>query len=228
MTQSAIQLVCLDLGGVMIRICGGWEEACSLAAVSLPSGGGSRQEITRGLAPIVRSHESGRTDEQTFLQQASRVVGLLPDQVTAVSAAWLKGPYPGARPRRPAHARPRPAHRLPLEHQRPPLAHHDHARAHYLGLDKLTWRFASFEIGSMKPDPGIYEYVERVAAKEGIARSSIAFFDDNEANIAAAAAHDWHAVRIDPQGDPPRQDYRSAAARARQCLRMCSMVVDQP
>ena len=79
----------------------------------------------------------------------------------------------------------------------------------YLGLERLTYRFASHLIGAAKPDPAIYAHVESIT---GAAPSGILFFDDDPACIAGARARGWTAIQITPASDPARQ-VRTALAR---------------
>lgn len=54
----------------------------------------------------------------------------------------------------------------------------------------------SYEHGSMKPDPALYEVVERVTGRRGPA---LLYLDDRPENIEAGAARGWHAVmHVDP------------------------------
>ena len=55
--------------------------------------------------------------------------------------------------------------------------------------------FYSHAVGMAKPSPAIYEHV---LAEAGLKASGTAFFDDNAANIAAAAALGIEAVHVQP------------------------------
>ena len=50
----------------------------------------------------------------------------------------------------------------------------------------------SFEVGSMKPDHGIYEAAERAA---GVPPNQILFLDDKDENVAAAITRQWNAAQ---------------------------------
>ena len=62
---------------------------------------------------------------------------------------------------------------------------------------QLTERFrrvvTSFEAGAMKPDAAIYAYAERAFGRTG---KTLVFFDDLEANVAAAQRAGWTAHRF--------------------------------
>ncbi len=70
--------------------------------------------------------------------------------------------------------------------------HWQHVVHHY-GLDRLGHgALPSFLAGVMKPDPQIYAQAE---ARFGLEPRATVFIDDLEANVAAARARGWHAVR---------------------------------
>src|SRR3954453_5202548 len=87
---NTIQLVCLDLGGVLVRVCGDWQEACRAAQLQLPPRVLS-PELLAALPETGRQHESGRIDEAAFEREAARLTGLSPRQIADAAAAWLKG-----------------------------------------------------------------------------------------------------------------------------------------
>jgi len=63
-------------------------------------------------------------------------------------------------------------------------------------LEELFERvFYSYEVRMAKPSPDIYRYV---LAEANIVASETAFFDDNEANIRAAAALGIRAIHVQP------------------------------
>jgi HAD superfamily hydrolase (TIGR01509 family) len=165
--------------------------------------------VARHVAPIGRAYETGTIDDAEFDRRAAAALGLSVEQVAGAVDAWLKGPYPGARDLIRRLGRCESIHSACLTN-----TNRRHWRAmtqlgaHELGLEELTWRFTSFDAGQMKPDAGMYAYAERIAAVAGVTPGSILFFDDNPANVAAAASRGWHAEQIDPDGDPPEQVLR--------------------
>src|SRR3954467_13148782 len=90
-----IQLVCLDLGGVLIRVCRDWREACEAAKLELPRPIFDPEMVGR-LAEINRRHESGRIDDAAFDRQAAELTGVTEQQIAAAAAGWLRPVYPGA------------------------------------------------------------------------------------------------------------------------------------
>jgi epoxide hydrolase-like predicted phosphatase len=61
------------------------------------------------------------------------------------------------------------------------------------GFEEMTDDIVySHEVGLAKPDPAIYELTR---SRLGVGTDEIAFLDDVEANVVAARAAGWHAVR---------------------------------
>lgn len=205
-----IRLVCLDLGGVLVRICSGWEEACRLTKLNLPPALND-PAVVKQVAQISRLHETGRIDDAGFDQQVATITGLTPAQVAAAAEAWLTGRYSGA------------VELVEWLAGHPTLKSaclsNTNARHWWrmtespelgLPLKELTWQFVSFKIGFMKPSPEIHRHVEQVS---GLAPSQILFFDDNPANVAAAQACGWQAEVIDPSGDDSPEQVRRSLKR---------------
>jgi putative hydrolase of the HAD superfamily len=89
----------------------------------------------------------------------------------------------------------------------------DPAEEAHFPLHRLTHRFASHLVRARKPDPAIYEHVER---ETGIAPPAIVFFDDVVENIEAAIKRGWKARRVDPKSENPIPMIRSELC----CLRV--------
>jgi HAD superfamily hydrolase (TIGR01509 family) len=71
-----------------------------------------------------------------------------------------------------------------------PLAER-HIRARFPFFSNFDGYVLSCEEGAMKPDPKIYEVVERKTGRRGAA---ILYLDDREENVAAGLARGWRAV----------------------------------
>ena len=202
-----VQLVCFDLGRVLIHICDDWMQACDLAGVRLPAP--ADPAVFDRVLEIGRQYEIGSIDTHQFDQQVAHVIGLTPRQVEAIGAAWLRGPYPR------------------VERLIEQLADHGIKTAclsntnerhwqqmttpgnsNFLPLDRLTYRFASHRIGRAKPDADIYRHVEQATDLVG---EAILFFDDTLENVTAAHHRAWRARRIEPNGDPVAQMIRHLA-----------------
>lgn len=197
MAGLPIQLVCFDLGGVLVKICGDWAEACRLAGVSKPTTMSDAQTVQH-VDAINTRYETGQIDDASFERQVAEATGLTPQVVATLCGVWLKGPYPGAEAL---------LDRLESTGVRTACLSNTNAR-HWrimngetspaLPLERLHYRFASHRIGVMKPQPQAYEHVERTS---GTDPESILFFDDSTENCHAARQCGWQAEQIDPQGD---------------------------
>ncbi|MGI9389090.1 MAG: HAD family hydrolase [Boseongicola sp.] len=74
----------------------------------------------------------------------------------------------------------------------------DWAKTHYSVLTEFDLEFISGELGLVKPDPAIYDHVER---HSGVSPDRLIFTDDSPANIAAAAKRGWKTHLFDgPKG----------------------------
>jgi putative hydrolase of the HAD superfamily len=204
--MSRVELVCFDLGRVLIRIADNWKHACEMAGIPVPTGEVDKNAI---MDAVIR-HETGRLDDASFYREAGPILGLTTEHTQAMSAAYLIEPYPGV------------AELLTeLKSAGVKTACLSNTNAghwammcdadHHCGLpfDQLDWRFASQEIGARKPDQAIYEHVEKVT---GYAGGSIAFFDDLPINIDAAVSRGWQGFVIAHDGDPISQARRHLIA----------------
>jgi glucose-1-phosphatase len=152
---------------------------------------------------LVCASETGKLDQAAFCERASRLFDADPRHVAASSDAYLLGAFPGAVELL--------DELMGSGYETACLsntnANHwsimlDPSSPSALPLDRLTYRFASQEIGLRKPDEAIYVHVERVSGKRG---NQIVFFDDLEANVAAAQRRGWRAHQIRIDADPIEQ-----------------------
>lgn len=202
MSRSRVQLVCFDLGEVLIRLVGGWADACAAVGVDWPHG--ELDEAVRGqIRELVRRHETGVMDFERFTDALSKHVELPVEQVQRAICAWLSEPYPGV---------PELLESLAAAPVRTACLSNTNARhwsqmttpgsPNHLPLDRLDYRFASHLIGHYKPDAAIYAHVEEAT---GLPGGAIVFFDNAPENVAAARERGWRAHRIDPAGDTVAQ-----------------------
>jgi len=197
-----IDLVCFDLGRVLIRICDGWQHACAVAGVPIQA-----RELdlyaAGALHDIVVRSEIGQIDLEQFAQAASGILGLPAAQVCALSNAYLLGAYPGAvellEDLSVGGVKTACLSNTNVNHWRIIC---DPSAVGYFPLDRLNWRFASHLVGARKPQHEIYEHVER---ETGVTPGRILFFDDVAENIDAAVARGWIGRKIDPMRDPIAQ-----------------------
>jgi len=199
-------MVVFDLGGVLVRICRGWEEACRAAGepfhkdVLDPANMAARKAL-------VRQHEIGTIDCAGYYTGISATTGGLysPSQVRAIHAAWLLGEYEGIGPVLDAlDAAAIPTGILSNTNK----AHWDVLTGHagYASLRRIAHPHASHLLGHAKPHADIYHaFAARVAGKANGAGMGFVFFDDLADNIAGAQAAGWRAYQIDHGGNTAAQ-----------------------
>lgn len=209
--HPAIELVCFDLGGVLVRICRTWEEACRRAGVDVRRSEAwernrpARQEITR-------LHNVGGIESDAYFREISRAMAGLysPEEVRRVHDAWTIEDYPRVSEvlTRLNDARVRTACLSNTNHSHwVRLVHHDGSRdlpgqPEFPVVRLIGERYASHLMGAAKPDPIIYDAFQRQAE---VRPEQILFFDDLPENIVAAREAGWIARPIDPHADPAPQ-----------------------
>jgi putative hydrolase of the HAD superfamily len=204
--SGGIELVCFDLGRVLVRICNDWRHACTVAGVTVPDAGFGAETGAR-LHSLVCEVEVGRIDHDGFCRGVSSLVGLSPRDVSALSDAYTIGTYPGAVDLLDA-----------LRDSSVPTACLSNTNANHwriLGdpsshcpfpFDRIDHAFASHLLRLRKPDEAIYAHVERTTGSQP---SGIVFFDDVPENIAAAKTRGWMAYHVDPASDNPIPQIRA-------------------
>jgi glucose-1-phosphatase len=176
--ERAVDLVLFDLGGVLLEP-GGVEPMRALAGID------SDEELwTRWLAcPWVQSFESGACTPEDFAAGlvSEWALALSPDDFLARFATWPQGPFPGADVL---------VERVRAEVPVAFLSNMNRCQweARYEGLDltgRFDYRFLSYELGLVKPDPRIFA---AVAARLPVEPARVLFLDDNAVNVEAGAA----------------------------------------
>ncbi|MBM3138982.1 MAG: HAD-IA family hydrolase [Chloroflexi bacterium] len=199
------ELVVFDLGGVLVRIARSWAEAHERAGLpphQLPG----HPEWEAGRLELARAHQVGAIDPPTWAARVAALSGgaYTPEEATRLLEAWQLGEYPGVGrvldllERRGigsgALSNTNALHWAALRPASGPAA--------YPTVARLRLAFASHELGLMKPDPAIYEHVERAT---GATPGRVLFFDDLAPNVEGARARGWQAVRVDPERDTTPQ-----------------------
>ncbi len=195
------QLICFDLGGVLIRLCDGWQHACQRAGTT-PS-----KPITdddkKQLVALVHREEVGGLDDGEFFSLASPLLGLSTGDAKLMSDAWLCGPFPGIDTLIDTlNATGHTTACLSNTNANHWRAMTDPAHPNALPLDKLKHRFASHLIKDRKPNPSIYQHVQHATNTPA---NGILFFDDSAENIHAAAAQGWQTCHVTDPDDPAAQ-----------------------
>ena len=205
MGDHAIRVVCLDLGGVVVRICRTWEEACARAGVEV-------RDTTRFETPELRARRHALTDaymagQMDCAQYWDRIAGATgglyaPDEIRAIHLAWTMDDYDGI------------ADLIDRINATPGLttaclSNTNHAHWELLttgapspAIARLQTKMVSHHMGLVKPDAAIYRAAERDLKASP---AEIVFFDDLPENIAAARDCGWRAHHIDHTTDTAAQ-----------------------
>ena len=181
-----IEVLLFDLGGVLVDFAG-FEELGRLVPEA-----SSREEIrSRWIdSETVQRFERGHIGPEEF---ARRIIVEFQLQISAEDfirqfVAWARGPYPGATE---LLRGVRQTHRIAALSNSNELhtPHHRRSLEHLIG----TFYFSD-EIGHVKPEPAIFDYVVGDLA---VPPERIAFFDDTIINIEAAQRLGFAAYRVD-------------------------------
>jgi putative hydrolase of the HAD superfamily len=183
---SAFDVLLFDLGGVLIDFAG-FNELSHL----LP-GGVSRDEVrARWISsPFVQRFERAEITPQQFANGVVRELqlDLSPDEFINSFIDWARGPYAGARAL---------LSRLQSSHLLACLSNSNelHTPLHRRSMEPLLDRYYfSDELGLVKPDREVFEYVIRDL---GVPPRRIAFFDDTAVNVEAAREAGMIAFEVD-------------------------------
>jgi len=207
--DDRVQLVCFDLGGVLLRICRSWSEGCRAAGLDLRSGGSfvNDPSSANGRAELSARYQTGRIDSETYFRDLSLAVGSLysPEEIARIHHAWVLEEYPrvGEVIDRVHDAGLRTAALSNTNHA------HWQRMPEFPAFSRLQCPLASHTLGLAKPDEAIYREAE---SRFGVAGRAIVFFDDLPENIEAARRVGWRAVQIDHAGDTARQIERGLRA----------------
>ena len=204
--SHGVELVVFDIGRVLLRICDGWQHACSVAGVAVPDKAAKLPPPPEAEA-LIHDYDTGRVDLPTFARRMAPISGISADDIVKLQSCYLLGAYPGvpelldglSR----AGVRTACLSNTADQHWR---MMQDRSGPHHLPLDRLDYRFASHLVGLRKPDERIYAHVERETGTPG---SAIVFFDDVEENVEAARRRGWRGCRIDPAPDDPLPQVRT-------------------
>ncbi|HEY1828267.1 MAG TPA: HAD-IA family hydrolase [Acidimicrobiales bacterium] len=182
---SPPDIVLFDLGGVLY-------DPGGVAPLRELSGIDSDDELWRRWLSCrwAKAYERGQCSDDDFARGVVDDWGLQiePDAFMAEFTSWPKGPYEGAEELLRATMAVRPVGCLSNTNDLHWQAHFRHWQV----LDELSYRFLSFELGMVKPDPEIFR---RVAAALPLSPDRVLFIDDNQLNVDAALAAGFRAAR---------------------------------
>ena len=191
-------VVCVDLGGVMVRIRHSWPEIC--AAAGLDSTLGEPLGRIATYKPIADYQSSSLSEADYLAKLAHDLGGTSIEQALAAHNAILDRDYDGAAEWvSEVQAGGTKVYCLSNTNEL-------HYRAFFSGRFPVCEAFdhllSSHIVGANKPEPAIYRAMEDLAGAQG---SEIVFFDDHPPNVEGARAMGWQAHQIDPMGDPVGQ-----------------------
>ncbi|MDX2147214.1 MAG: HAD-IA family hydrolase [Planctomycetota bacterium] len=213
--SRSIRVVCFDWGGVILRICRSWSEACAKAGLDVRGDSASSEHAAHRRA-AAHAFQTGAIDEATFTRRLSEALGGLytPEEVGRIHDAWLIEEYAGV-----AEVI---AHLNRVERVQTALLsntneRHWRRRAPRAGctlptfptITTLRHPHASHILRCAKPEESIYVAFEHAV---GAKPHEILFFDDLEENIRTAGARGWHVCQIDHTGDTALQISRQLAS----------------
>jgi HAD superfamily hydrolase (TIGR01509 family) len=181
-----VDLVLFDLGGVLIELGG-------VVALRNMSGIAEDHQVWHRwlTSPWVRRFESGQCSTVEF---SGGVVSewkltVSPEQFLELFRQWPVGPMPGS-----------PELLVDVQQSVPIGCLSNTNKLHWedqIGkwpmLDLFDYRFLSFDLGLVKPDPAIFR---AVADRLPVRRDRVLFLDDNDLNADAARAFGFLARRV--------------------------------
>lgn len=188
----SVELVCFDLGGVVVRLCRSWEEGCLAAGVELREREMSEAQELKRRGAVDAYQRGALTNDEFFAAVASTFNGAYtPEEVERVHGAWILREYDGvgelinelkgAGVRTACLSNTNDGHWRMLET--------------WDAVAALGSRHASHLMRLAKPDAEIYRLFEE---REGVSAGSVLFFEDTPGNAEAARSLGWRAEVVDP------------------------------
>ena len=173
-----MEIVLFDIGGVLARFAG-------LEVLRELTGSESELEVAARwlMSPIVRSFESGFCSNEEFAAGVVEEWGLpyTAAQFLEIFPTWLEGPFEGAEQLvRDASARVGVGCLSNTN-----ALQWDGMISHWPLSALFEHRFLSFDLGAVKPDPGIYTLVVECLP---VPPGRVLFLDDNPLNVEGADA----------------------------------------
>jgi FMN phosphatase YigB (HAD superfamily) len=197
--QAPPKLVTFDWGGVILRHCRSWAEACQHVGISVREGMDD-PELQALRRKINQEFQCGRMSEADFFPAISRATLDLysPDEVRTIHCGWLLREYHGV-----ADVIESLNNRRGVETALLSNTNAAHWRRHlstgfkpadFPTIGLIKHKHASHLLGHAKPGVEIYRAFEKAVGMSG---SDILFFDDLPENILIARELGWRAELID-------------------------------
>lgn len=198
-------LVCFDWGGVILRHCRSWEEACRVGGLEMrPAVMAPELLHLRRIA--TRAYQAGRIECDEFYDMLTHATGGLytREECVRLHDAWLLDEYVGL------GAVVDDLHAHGVVTALLSNTNQSHWRrgfpatgpADYPTAGKLRHPHASHLLGFAKPQEEIYRAFENAV---GVRDESVLFFDDVEENLVTARGIGWQCVLVDHTGDTAKQ-----------------------
>ena len=194
----AIQVVCFDLGGVLLQINHDWLGAVRSAGLTCRNSNPGRLTDFSSIDAL----QAAEITYQEFLERLSAYLGLDgAEQARAVHMAILREEYPGALELiQDIHAS--GTRTGILSNTSGPHWDHLIGNARFPAFNEVQHPHASHLLGLNKPDSAIFRAFESAVSASS---EEIVFFDDYAPNIAGASEAGWSAVLVDSGGDTAQQ-----------------------
>ena len=197
-----MRVVVFDLGGVVVRVCRTWEEACLRAGVEVrePERFASF-ELREQRSSLSDAYQSGEIEcSAYFAGVASATDGLYtPEEVERVHRAWVGEDYPGIEA---VIASLNDEGVVTACLSNTNRAHWDDLKGASPACAAIAVPLVSHELHAVKPDDRIYRLAEEAL---GASPADLVFFDDLEPNVLGARRMGWTSERIDHEGDTASQ-----------------------
>jgi putative hydrolase of the HAD superfamily len=205
-SEAGIGLVVFDLGGVIVRIAASWEAAHGFAGIG-PLAAALPEEFVHFQRAALDRLQLGRIDAATYYQRVAEASegAYEAHDVQRIHEAWTREEYEGFaavfEAIESSGVRTALLSNTNGPHWRRLVGGADGA-PEYPNVVRIMHRFASHELGLLKPDPAMYG---TVASVTGIPPHRILFFDDIETHVLTARDAGWAAEWIDSGRGPAQQ-----------------------
>lgn len=207
MAKTRIDAVVFDLGGVLVQIARGWNDAHRLAGLPDDHPMLTSQDFHPRSAEAAHAYQTGAIsfdDWATAISEASEGA-YSPEDAKRIMEAWTIEEYPGIRTVIDAiHDAGLATAALSNTNQRhwELLGAHDESYTDYPNLGAIQQLHASHILGQAKPDPAIFDAFAEAA---DLGKARVLFFEDTKPNVDAARRYGWAARHIDYAKDPVAQ-----------------------
>jgi glucose-1-phosphatase len=206
MHEDSGKLVVFDLGGVVVRICRSWQEACNAVGIAYEPRA-IRADLHDQRRALVRAYEVSAIESDEYFRQLSILTDNIytPSEVQRVHEGWILSEYSGVAELiddlHQAGVRTGVLSNTNASHWRQ-LTSGRHGPAKFPIVERAQHVHASHILKLAKPSKEIYQ---AFAEQTQTSPRDIVFFDDLAENVHGAKECCWHAHQIDHDGDTALQ-----------------------